>query len=594
MIENAQGQAAAAVTAGRGVDDEAVQANIATIAQQVHTLAKLDGYDNDPASVHGALVAAVSPIFTSAIVQHIGAQDIPGAQKIFADHADSMTLKDINQVVGALKAGVAANAVQDPIHQIYDLHQAPQGSAVAGNSDPRAFFNNFIAPHEGSRTVTDSNGAPVQYGINKADHPEADVGHLTQAQAAEIYATKYARSDLPPALSAAYGDTAFMSGRGEADKLLAASGGDVGKFITLREQFQQDLANSNPEKYGRYAQVWQQRSEALRSYISDMATTGSTPGAPPAFNEPPPTFAANADPAAIRDGLLSYNQRYAATIPDATTRSRFLSAADARANLQANIANDGQKAAFDQANNYIVGGLPNGQAVHSYEDLPPSLTSALSPSYQTELRKAINYSQQGIGAYKTLEMTANAESLMGLSGSNRQEFINTDLTKITLSAPDFMRLSSLKSSLQRNDAAKAAQAEKYNTLLAVPQVKAIIASQFEQTPITPTQPQGVEKDYDLKPTAGGNYVPSQAHLAFLGSLMGEVERAQAANGGKPLTQDEIGTIANSLILSKGPHGLPLYRDIPPEAKAGIVAGLTRLNGYVPTPQEVSEYYHRNR
>lgn len=144
--------------------------------------------------------------------------------------------------------------------------ETPSNGVVGPNN---AFDNavGFTLQHEGGFNPRDANGAPVNFGINQAAHPEVDVSNITQDQAREIYRRDYwlpingdALSAQDPALATAVFDTAVISGVGKAKELLEQSGGDRQKFLQLRAEFLNGLIQSNPEKYGKYAKAWNTRN----------------------------------------------------------------------------------------------------------------------------------------------------------------------------------------------------------------------------------------------------------------------------------------------------------------------------------------------
>lgn len=153
---------------------------------------------------------------------------------------------------------------------------------TTGQLDPHAFFKNFVLPHEGGLNPKDTNGSPSNFGINQKNNPEVDVTKLTSDQAADIFANKYYQNSksLPPALAAVNADTEFMVGADEAQKLLKQSGGDPTRYIQARSGYLNGLIASNPAKYGKYAQVWNQRTQDLGQF-AQSAAGGAIPGAGP-------------------------------------------------------------------------------------------------------------------------------------------------------------------------------------------------------------------------------------------------------------------------------------------------------------------------
>lgn len=137
-------------------------------------------------------------------------------------------------------------------------------AAMARTSQEEAGFN-----------ARDANGAPVNYGINQAAHPEVDVTKLTPADAKAIYKRDYwdaiGGDDLArrnPALAHVAFDTAVVDGVPRAKEWIQQSGGDPQKLLALREAHETQLVGSDPATYAKYARTWQQRRENLRNDIA--------------------------------------------------------------------------------------------------------------------------------------------------------------------------------------------------------------------------------------------------------------------------------------------------------------------------------------
>ena len=132
---------------------------------------------------------------------------------------------------------------------------------------------------EGGVNPRDTNGTPSVYGINQKANPDIDVTKLTQADAKQIYKTRYwdaiGADNMDPKLAHVAFDTAVIAGVGKAKELIEASGGDPAKLLQLRQDFQNGLLAKNPEKYGPYAKAWNNRISTLMSDID----TGTTAGA---------------------------------------------------------------------------------------------------------------------------------------------------------------------------------------------------------------------------------------------------------------------------------------------------------------------------
>lgn len=155
-----------------------------------------------------------------------------------------------------------------------------EGADSTASLDPNAFFNDFTVRWEGDDLVTDSNGAKVKYGINAEFNPGVDVPGLTKGKAAEIFTDRYYKRSgadkLPPALAAVHVDTFYLN-ESKAQEILRESGGDPRRYLELRQDFLDELAEKNPGKYGKYQKGWTNRTNALRKYAEQYAS-GSLAG----------------------------------------------------------------------------------------------------------------------------------------------------------------------------------------------------------------------------------------------------------------------------------------------------------------------------
>ncbi len=130
---------------------------------------------------------------------------------------------------------------------------------------------------EGGLLARDTNGTPSNFGINAANHPGVDVAHLTQGQAKGIYKSDYwnpmGLDAASPGMQRVAFDSAVMEGVGQAKKLMAQSGGDAGRMLDLRQQFERGLQANDPAKYGRFAKSWALRDAGLRADLGPIGTT---------------------------------------------------------------------------------------------------------------------------------------------------------------------------------------------------------------------------------------------------------------------------------------------------------------------------------
>ncbi len=154
---------------------------------------------------------------------------------------------------------------------------APPAPQASGNGiDPRAVFNAFTLPHEGTAlNPSDLNGAPVRYGVNAKANPGVDLSKLTPDGAADIFAKYWQQSGadkLPAALAPIQAETAWTFGPGAANQFLRQSGGDPQKYLALRQARFNQLAAASPQA-AQYLPAWTKRN-------ADLATFAANAGQP--------------------------------------------------------------------------------------------------------------------------------------------------------------------------------------------------------------------------------------------------------------------------------------------------------------------------
>lgn len=136
----------------------------------------------------------------------------------------------------------------------------------------------FTLQHEGGYSAHDANGAPVNFGINQAAHPEVDVSKLTPDTAKPIakagYWDKIGGDTLAPNMQAAAFDTAYIFGPEAAKPMIDAAGGDPQKLIAARSAKMQQLVASDPAKYGPFDHAWEQRNNDLSAFVSGAGDSG--------------------------------------------------------------------------------------------------------------------------------------------------------------------------------------------------------------------------------------------------------------------------------------------------------------------------------
>lgn len=144
---------------------------------------------------------------------------------------------------------------------------------------------------EGGLNEHDTNGYPVNFGINQKAHPEVDVHNITREQARQIYKKDYwdaiGADSLPANMQSAAFDTAILAGAPRARQMLDQAGGDPNKLLDLRQQYQDTLVRQYPKVYGGVEATWNKRVADLRADVAAGGATGGTepgdaPGGQPA------------------------------------------------------------------------------------------------------------------------------------------------------------------------------------------------------------------------------------------------------------------------------------------------------------------------
>jgi hypothetical protein len=141
-------------------------------------------------------------------------------------------------------------------------------------TDFNAIVNNLIDNREGGYSAADSNGYPVNMGINGGANPGVDIKNLTRDQATQIYKNKYwdpvGIGNLPHDAAVVAFDASVNQGPEYAKDLIAKTGGDAQKMYAQRAVDYNNLANSNPAKYGALLPVWNKRLGDVSGEVADV------------------------------------------------------------------------------------------------------------------------------------------------------------------------------------------------------------------------------------------------------------------------------------------------------------------------------------
>jgi len=164
----------------------------------------------------------------------------------------------------------------------------PGGAIRAESLAPMGGFDRalrFVLGQEGGYVANDAGAGPTNFGINSRANPDVDVANLTPQKAAAIYKTRYwdaiGGDSLPSDLALVAFDTAVNQGVGVAKQFLSQSGGDIGKFLELRQSAYERLGQ-NPELADALP-TWTRRMGELSTEVAgDGSATApvAAPGAP--------------------------------------------------------------------------------------------------------------------------------------------------------------------------------------------------------------------------------------------------------------------------------------------------------------------------
>ena len=176
-------------------------------------------------------------------------------------------------------ASAAGDAISSGASAIYQGAKNAGSFAIGSLKDA---LTKIIGYEGGPKLVTDTGGL-TKYGISAKNNPGVDIKNLTEDQAREIYAKKYAAplglDKYPPAVAMVALDASVNQGPGYAKKLLAEGGGDPSKMIQIRRQMYESLAQKNPGKYGKYLKGWQIRMDKLTRDIGPAGASAAAASA---------------------------------------------------------------------------------------------------------------------------------------------------------------------------------------------------------------------------------------------------------------------------------------------------------------------------
>jgi hypothetical protein len=174
------------------------------------------------------------------------------------------------------------------MNRIIDPALTPQMPAETGKTNASNKFDEImkvVFKHEGSRYVSKDGGRESsKFGILQSTARQygytGDIKNITQDEAKEIYRKLWDKSGadkLPYELSLVHFDS-YINSPASAVKFLEQSGGNVDKYLKLREARYQRLAELRPERFSRYLKGWMNRIASLRGAVTEHTMTASLQG----------------------------------------------------------------------------------------------------------------------------------------------------------------------------------------------------------------------------------------------------------------------------------------------------------------------------
>lgn len=198
-----------------------------------------------------------------------------------------------------------------------------QGSSATQDSMLNFIMNDLEG---GDKVVSDGHGL-AKFGINTAANPGVDIQSLTADQAKEIYKNRYVAplgiDNMSPAAQLVAIDTSVNHGPDVAKALIQKTGGDPLQMMQARAQMYNQLAQSDPQKYGPQLKGWQNRLVKLSQQADVVSGQGQARQA--SFEKP-----ASLPPGAIQAGPNPIEHK--AQEAEATKRGEVI--ADSRKTLE--------------------------------------------------------------------------------------------------------------------------------------------------------------------------------------------------------------------------------------------------------------------
>ncbi len=250
---------------------------------QVNQLADSMGLAADSHQREQMVRGAYQDLHSSVVFNMAEANQFVQAREYLEDawNNGEIGVAEYQRLVNGLEQGVTRERGIDFGTRVYE-GAAAQGPENAGTFEQAS---GMILMLEGGYVADDAGAGPTKYGINGSANGLTDdqVANLTQAEALEIYRTRYWNAvgidNLPPEARMIAFDAAVNQGQGAARTMIreatnADGSFDIDRFVALRRERYEATISS-----GRFAEMPQEeRDMYMRSWQGRMARiTGGSP-----------------------------------------------------------------------------------------------------------------------------------------------------------------------------------------------------------------------------------------------------------------------------------------------------------------------------
>lgn len=223
--------------------------------EQDNALATLATMMNDSAKQYGS---AGNELQQRAISESVRQSVMRYADSGLIDRTKAVELTQ-NWMKDASRENLVTLAMTNPdmVAQRIEQHFGMPTTPVGFEANVQA-----VLKREGGFVANDAGAGATNFGINSAANPDVNVADLTQAQAVDLYKSRYwdaiGADLLPPTAQAIAFDAAVNQGVGYAKDMIARTGGDPQKMLADRAARYQQTAAADPSK-APFLEAWNNR-----------------------------------------------------------------------------------------------------------------------------------------------------------------------------------------------------------------------------------------------------------------------------------------------------------------------------------------------